>query len=417
MYASTALGFAATVAAARILGVEDFGLFALVVATTGFLQLLLDSTVDEALIKFGIRYAEHEQWGRFRRLFRVGSLVKLAGGAAAALAVVLVAPVADTLFGAEDLAVPLLIAAALPLVQAPESVAGAVLVVRGRYDLRGAFMALAMGLRLAGVAIGSLYGVAGAVLGMVVAQAIASAAIVVAGRIAFGRFPRVPHARLAEERGMLRRFVAWAAVGSGLASGRTTLSVVLAGIATSPAQAGFFRSAQAPQTAFAAFSAPARLVLLTEQTKDFEGGRLGRVFGLIGRYMAGTAALMAVVVPVLWWLMEDVLRLLYGADYVPAAAAARLILLAAAVQLVWGWTKLFPVSIGRPELRVYAHAVELAVLAPLVLVLGAEWGAQGAAGGVLAATVAYALLWTVVLFRLRRSPLAPAAPPREAFVP
>ena len=40
-------------------------------------------------------------------------------------------------------------------------------------------------------------------------------------------------------------------------------------------------------------------------------------------------------------------------------------LIVAALQLVWGWTKSFPVSIGRPGLRVVVQAIEIAVFVPL----------------------------------------------------
>jgi O-antigen/teichoic acid export membrane protein len=74
--------------------------------------------------------------------------------------------------------------------------------------------------------------------------------------------------------------------------------------------------------------------------------------------------------------------------------------LVAAVQLVLGWTKSFPVSIGRPGLRISTHGIETLVILPLVVLLGARWGATGAAIGVLAGTVAFALVWLVVLARI-----------------
>ena len=67
-----------------------------------------------------------------------------------------------------------------------------------------------------------------------------------------------------------------------------------------------------------------------------------------------------------------------------------------------GWTKSFPVSIGKPGLRIVAHGVEIAALLPLVLLLGDRWGATGAAVAVLIATVAFAGAWSVLLYRLRR---------------
>jgi O-antigen/teichoic acid export membrane protein len=71
------------------------------------------------------------------------------------------------------------------------------------------------------------------------------------------------------------------------------------------------------------------------------------------------------------------------------------------------------VSIGRPALRIWTHGVELLVLIPLVAVLGAEWGATGAAIAVLASSVAFCLYWTFLFLRIRREP-APAGATFEA---
>ena len=79
---------------------------------------------------------------------------------------------------------------------------------------------------------------------------------------------------------------------------------------------------------------------------------------------------------------------------------------AAALQFVFGWSKSLPVSIGRPGLRVMAHGVESAVMIPLVVVLGREWGATGAAGGVLASTVVFCLIWVVLLAQIRATAAA-----------
>jgi O-antigen/teichoic acid export membrane protein len=401
MYGATALGFLATVVAARQLGVHAFGLFALVVATTGFLQLLLDTTVEEASVKYGVRYWARRDWGRLRRLFSTAVTVKFAGAAVGAAVLAALAPFSEQIFGEPGLTVPLLIAAALPLVQAPEALCGAVLIVRGRYDVQAGFMLLAMALRLAGVAAGSTVGVAAAVTGMVAAQVLATAALVVAALAVFARVPRTARTPLGDDRRPITRFVALSAVGSGLMSARTTLAVLLVGVVTNVTQVAYFRAAQAAQTGFAALGAPARLVLFSEQTRDFEHGRHARVYELLGRYMGGTSLLMAAIVPPLAVFMPDVLGFVYGADFVPGAWAARLILLAAAVQLVWGWSKTLGASIGRPELRIVAHALELAVMIPLVVVLGAAYGATGAAGGVLVATVVFALAWVVILVRVR----------------
>jgi len=188
---------------------------------------------------------------------------------------------------------------------------------------------------------------------------------------------------------------------------RALLGPALLGLVSTVPQVGLFRAAQAPQAGFANLSAPARLVLLSEQTRDFERGRLDRMWTFLERYVAGTAVFAAIAVPVFWWLMPDLVRLVFGEEYASASDAARLILLAAAIQLVWGWTKSFPVTIGRPGLKILAHGIELLAFVPLVLVLGNEWGATGAAGAVAISTGVFALVWTVVLVRLRRDPPSP----------
>src|SRR5919106_3709300 len=85
VYAAVVLGIVGTVVAARVLGLEQFGLFVTALAAVGFFQVLLDLTVEESLTKFGFRYVESGQWGRLRGLFVTALRVKLAGGLLAAL--------------------------------------------------------------------------------------------------------------------------------------------------------------------------------------------------------------------------------------------------------------------------------------------------------------------------------------------
>src|SRR5205085_2542854 len=135
-YLSVVLGVLGTLVAARTLSPGDFGRFALVLAATSFFQLLLDVTAEEALVKYGFRYAESEDWGRLHRLFRRVVGVKAIGALLAACGLALLAPFADELFGTSGLQTPLLVAALIPIVQAPENLGGTALLLRGRYDLR-----------------------------------------------------------------------------------------------------------------------------------------------------------------------------------------------------------------------------------------------------------------------------------------
>ncbi|HEY4346317.1 MAG TPA: hypothetical protein VGM80_01930 [Gaiellaceae bacterium] len=409
-YAAAVLGFLTTVVATRELGLGEYARFAAVISASTFFQVLLDLTIEEALVKYGFRYVQAERWGRLRRLFELALAFKLLGGVLAGLALVALAPFAKQLWGAGGVFVPLVIAATISVTQAPENVAAGAIILRGRYDIRGAFLTVSMALRLLGLAIGCRYGIRGAVAGMAIAQLAATAAIGVAGVAAYRRFPTAVAEPLGEDSGALRSFLISSTLASSLDSARGTLGTSLVPTVAPLAQTAYFRNAQAPATGFAALSGPVRLVMLTEQTRDFEAGDFGRVLGMLRRYVLVTTGLMLAAVPLLWWMMPFLVGLAYGHPYrVHATDAARLVLVAAALRLIWGWTKSFPVSIGRPGLRVIVQSIEIAVFVPLLLVFASRWGATGAAAAMLVSTVVFCVAWSVVLLRLRGNWRTPEA--------
>jgi len=408
VYGSAILGFLATVVAARELSKQDFARFALVFATTTLLQMFVDLTVDEVVIKYGNRYAAREDWGRFHRLFRIGMLVKLVGGAAGTAAIVIAALASPWIWRTGGVFGALLIASLVPLIQQPEGMAGAVLTLRNRYDIRGFFLFWAMGLRLAAIAVGAHYGLLAVFAAIVVAQAVSTVSVSTVALAAFRRYPRADPVPLGDDREAIRAFAVQSTISSGLTAVRTSLPTLLVGVVAKASQVANFRAAQAPQTAGQALSSPARFVLLAEQTRDVEQGRPERAYALLRRYIVGTVGLTCIATPPLWIYMPSLVRLVYGAKYVHAANAFRVMLLAAALQLIFGWTKTFPVSIGRVGLRTAGQLLEVVALVPGVLVLGALYGATGAACGVLAGSAVLAAFWAVGLARLSRTKAAPA---------
>jgi O-antigen/teichoic acid export membrane protein len=399
IYSSVALGFAATVVAAHIFHSQHrFGDYAAVMAATALSQSFFDLTVEEAIVKYGFRYVASTKWGRFRGLFRSALWFKLAGSLLGAIGLVVFSFIAP-----HRLHVALLLAAGIPLGQSLEGLAGTVLYLRNRYDLRALLLAWSMGLRLTGVAVGAHYGLAAAIAGVLAAQVLATATIVAIGIVGLRRFPVVGSEPLAEDRRSILSFIGQSSLATGVLSLRSSLAPILLGAVTSTAQLGLFRVAQAPQSGFQSLSAPARMVLLTEQTRDWEHGRESAVLRGVRRYSAAAFALSLVIVPPLYIFLPDLIRWIYSPVYVGAANAARVFTLAAALQLVFGWTKSFPVTIGRPGLRVLTHGVETLVVLPLVPLLGVEWGATGAAVAVLIGVVVFAVMWTVIFLRVQPS--------------
>jgi O-antigen/teichoic acid export membrane protein len=269
-YLSVVLGVLGSLIAARALGPHRFGLLSIVIVAAGFFQVLLDLTVEEAMIKFGFRYSTAEDWGRLRRLFRRAIVFKGVGAVCAVGAMLILAPFADGVFNGHGLLGPMLIASALPLLAAPEAVAGAVFVLHGRYDVRAYFLTVSMALRLAAYGVGSQHGVQTTILAIVVAQVAASVLVGVFGLRAYRRFPAAAPVDLRADRPEIVRFVVQSSIATGFASLRGAMAPFLLGIVTTPAQVAFFRTASAPQVALNALSSPARLILLTEQTRDWE---------------------------------------------------------------------------------------------------------------------------------------------------
>ena len=282
----------------------------------------------------------------------------------------------------------------------------AMLILRSRYDIRGALLTLATGLRLIAIVIAAPHGVNATVFGIVVAQLVTSICVVAIGINAVRRFPRVTASGLGDDRSPGDRASSLqSSIGTGLVSLRGWLAPLALGVVTNPTEVGYFRAAQAPQQGFAALSSPVRLILLTEQTRDWERGRTEVVWEGVRRYLRGATALMLVALIPLELAMGWLVKFFLGDQYSPAIPAARIILVAAAIQVVFGWSKSFPVSIGRPGLRIVASGIEAAVMLPLILVFGSLWGATGAAVAVVVSSVAFAITWIVILIRLRRGPL------------
>ncbi len=409
MYVSVALGVASTVVAARILGLDEFGHFATAFAAVAFLQSLLDLTVEDVLAKQGFRYVAAEDWGRLRRMFSLALRAKLVGGLAASLVLVGLAAVADTVFGSGGLGWPIAAAALIPLVQAPTNVATSAILLRGRYDVRAVYQLSQMGLRVAAIAIAAPFGAAAALAAIAIAQALATGGACVVGRSALRRFPVVPSRPLGEDGRPILRFALLSSVASGLVSMRVTLAPLLLGLVTGPVQVGLFRIAQTPQNGVSAATAPVRLVFLTEQTRDWENGGVARVFTGIRRYMLVSSGLAVAMVAVFWVAMPWLVETVFGSEFVGATRAARVILLAAAVQLVFGWTKSFATTAGRPTAAIVAHGIEAAVVIPLTLVLAHLYGLEGAAWALVAGSTVFGAAWLVLFRRIERRPGVAAA--------
>ena len=318
VYGSVVLGVLASLVALRILGPVKGGRYTIVIGVVDFLATLVWLTSADALIKFGFRYAAAGDWGRFHRLIRLAFAGEIAAAFVATLLVIGLAPFASDIFkGGTGLELPLLISATLPPLQAVEAIA------RSGADSRRALRpARHVADRFDGApsrrnrdrrsvrghrSRARSRGRAGADDGLHPRHRPREPP----------QLPQAAPAPLGEDARPIARFVGQSAAYTGLISVRTWIAPLTLGIVRNAGAVGLFRAAQMPQTAFAALSSPLRMILLTEQTQDWEHGRREQVFAGIKRYAAGSAVFAAVALGPALWLLPWVVRILLGRQFLP----------------------------------------------------------------------------------------------------
>ena len=343
-------GSSASIVAARVFTVAQFGVFMTALAVVGFFQTLLDLTVEESLTKYGFRYVSTGDWGRLRRLFRQAFLIKLVGGALATLILLALAPLADSIFDEQGVGAALVAASLLPLVQASENIGATALLLHSRYDLRGVYQAGSGALRLIAIAIGVQYGVTEA-LAAIVRRPGDLDGVASGGRAR--RHAALPGgARPAARRGRAGHPLVRAAVESRDGS-RVPADDTRPGCcsASSPGRRRSATSAS-PRARRPGSPPPARRrgSSCSRSRRGTGSAASARACSQgIRKYTLGAGAIMLVAVPVFFFAMPWLVDVVFGEKYADAVEAARIVLLAAAIQFAIGWTKSLPVTVGRPQ--------------------------------------------------------------------
>jgi hypothetical protein len=155
--------------------------------------------------------------------------------------------------------------------------------------------------------------------------------------------------------------------------------------------------AQAPQSGFQTLSAPARMVLLNEQTRDWNGA-INRQCCAACRYSSGALLIRCARTAALIFL-PTLIRWIYTSAYVDATLRVCHDCGRRAVRR--RLDEVLPVTIGRPGLR-SSHGIETIVVLPLVVVLGAEW-APPAPPAMLVGMVVFAVIWVFIFLRIEPS--------------
>jgi lipopolysaccharide exporter len=375
VFAATALGFVATLAAARTLSVGGFGALELAVVAVGAVVTLLDISLEEAVIFRGARARAAGHPAALRALLRTSLRIDIAIGVAVAALLLLIAPWFADIVSDGSLAPALVRLAALEaLLVTANGTTGAVLVVCDRAHLRAWSMAVANAARLLAVLIAAAVEptAVGVLTGFVVGSGIGAAfQAVLAWRVVrkdvpahSGSVPVEP----APTRGLIA-FGSQSSLTTTLIAIRVALVSVAIGRSLGPAAVGIFAVALFPVTVVDVASSPFRLLTLPEQSLLAARGRRDVVWHGLVAYSKAAIPIGLVGAAVGWFVLPSILPALYGESYRAAIDPSRALIVAAVASLSVVWAKGLPAALGRPGVRTLMTAGEVALTAIALLVV------------------------------------------------
>ncbi len=400
-----ALSIIATAVAARALGPTDYGSVFLAMSIVASIAIFLDFTFEEAAVFHGNRAVAAGDHAGLRSLLWLTLRIDVAIGLIVTATIVALAdPIADVASGGSLDPDLVRIVALSVLVTTADSTAYAALALVRRPDLRARAFAATSAFRLIGVCIAvALGGVEAVAVSYVVGGALGS---LVLGRLAWRHAWRSwdSGTALSERPVRARELIRFGFHTSATTSVRAitgTLVPVLLARAAGPAAVGIFRVGMLPILVSQSLSSPIRLAIFPEQARLVATGQ-GRELRKAARGYTQIAVGLGLFGSVAaWFLLPWLIPLIYSSDYEAAVTPARIMLVAAVIQIALGWRKSMLAAIGRPEINTRLAILNVVVVVPLMVVLG-DRGAEGAAIAVTAGVVATGLAWLIIAPRVLR---------------
>ena len=314
IYGSALLGILATVVAARELTKLDFSRFALVFAVTGSLQLFLDLTVEEVVVKFGNRYIARGDWPRFHRLLAARARGQARGRRAGSLAIVLTAARSPWIWavGGDTRGAARRRAAAVRAGARRASATRSCCCATATTCV-AACSALLDGAQAGRGGVGASIGLVRRLSRSSSHNVISTATISAVGLLRSAAFREPRRSRSARTAGGSRvRGAVQRRLGPYVVA-RPTADRSLGIVAPTDRGRALSDRAGATDRVRNALGSRARLVLLAEQTRDVERGRGDLALALLRRYVGGATCSAGRDVPLLWLAVPTLVRWIYGA--------------------------------------------------------------------------------------------------------
>lgn len=397
---SIPLSLAQSVLAARLLGVEGFGLLAVAVAFVAVLNQLTSFRMNEFVVRFGSQALAEDDRERAAATVKAALAVEAGASIASFLAILVAAgPAARWFAGGAEAAAPIRLYAFLVLGNLVFETSNGILQLNGRFRPQ-ALAALAIrALTLAGTFVAFLAGagLSAVLLSMVVGNALpgwALAAVAwrdVGTRLGPGWW-RVPWKALGERRREMRSFVLSTNVSTSLSLVVKDGDALWIGLFCAPAEVGYYRLATTLVKFVLLAGNPLAQAAYPEIARALADRRPERAVSLIRQ---GTWLSVAWIVPlglVLAAAGPWLLATFYGREFLPAYPSLLLLLAGMGLAQILFWTRPTLLALGRHRFALLVAAGNAALKVPATLLAVPRFGQVGMA----AVTSALFVLGSVV---------------------
>lgn len=371
-YGAVALGFAATVIAARLLGPKDFGLVALIIAYPELIQSALAVKSSSVTTRYLVLMRAGQQADDLAAISKLGYGVDVTAGLLAFGLVAATASVAvDYFAGSVDptglASLTLLYAASLPVV-ALDHTNLAVLTATQRFasmaGLQLAESALRLGLVVVLANLG--FGVGGVVAATGLSATIAAVSRSVAAARALKRegvtnWLHVPVTRVSWLRREFATLVSWNYVLVTLGGVMIQVPLLWLGRMRGPEEAGFYRlatsvvtSLQYPESALGRVVSPVLVVAVARESAQKLRSLVSKWTATLGLPLAAAIALGLVPLP---WLMQ----LVFGHRFAVAMPSVQIMAGSAVLSGLVFWVGPFYYAAGRIDLMTKLYSLSAMV--------------------------------------------------------
>ncbi len=389
---------------ARLLGPDLYGVLGIVITVVVALTRLLSFRMNEFVVKYLAEALQRRRRAEAAATLKAALLAEAATSTLAFLVALLVAGIAARYFVGDPAAVGAIRLYALVLLaQATVESSGGALQVFDRFRQQAGVNVFRKLVLLAGITAVFAAGaeLTGVLLAYLAAQGAASVyQTALAVREARGRLGadwwRTPLGTLAPRWREMRRFAITTNLGATLGLIVKESDLLWIAWFRSPVEAGFFRLATALLKVPFAAGSPLTRALYPELARSIADRSFAAARRLLGRCTLLASAWVLPVCAVIALFAPWLVRTFYGAGFLPAVPAIRILLIGIGLAQLFFWTRPALLALGRPDVALRITALHTVLKVALALALVPIWGYLALAGilsGLYAIGVALALLF------------------------